>query len=220
MSMTNWAKHEIELACKRENPDWDGESFDYGCACYQSALKAYESLMDDEHSGTSFGFTKNILIRLLNELPLTPITDEDFKDVEPCFEKNGIVTKHGPRMSSLFRDEDAKGNVSYTDINRQYCIEINDERNTYHSGRVTKIINEMFPITMPYYPTTGKYKVYVETFLTNPANGDYDTQGVFYCITPKGERVDINRFFAEKDGEMVEITKEEYDERKKDKLCK
>jgi hypothetical protein len=27
----NWAEKEIELACKHENPDWDGESFDYGC---------------------------------------------------------------------------------------------------------------------------------------------------------------------------------------------
>ena len=65
MTMTDWAKHEVELACKRENPDWDGESFDYGCACYQSALKAYGSLMGDGHSGMSFGFTKNILIRFM-----------------------------------------------------------------------------------------------------------------------------------------------------------
>ena len=215
--MTNWAKREIELACKRENPDWDGKSFDYGCACYQSALKAYECLMSDRHSGASFGFTKNILIRLMNELPLTPITDEDFKDAVFCCEKDGVITEQCPRMGSLFRDKDADGNVKYNDMNRQYCIDISNNI-TYHWRRVSDIIDEMFPITLPYYPTIKKYKVCVESFLVNPDNGDYDTQGVLYCIIPEGERVEINRFFAEKDGEMVEITREEYVERKKNKL--
>lgn len=76
--MTKWAEREIAAACKRENPNWDGKSFDYGCSCYQSALKAYKSLMDDGHSGYSFSITKNILKKLLDEIPLSPITDEDF----------------------------------------------------------------------------------------------------------------------------------------------
>ena len=70
MSMTDWAEYEVKLACKKENPDWDGESFDYGCSCYQSALKAYKSIMEDDHSGFSYSITKNILKRLLDELPL------------------------------------------------------------------------------------------------------------------------------------------------------
>ena len=78
MTTNEWAEREIEIACKKENPNWDGKSFDYGCACYQSALKAYKSLCEDEHSGFSFGLTKNILIRLMDGLPLMPITDEDF----------------------------------------------------------------------------------------------------------------------------------------------
>lgn len=27
--MNNWAEREIEIACKRENPDWDYEAFYY-----------------------------------------------------------------------------------------------------------------------------------------------------------------------------------------------
>ena len=73
MTTEEWAEKEIEIACKKENPNWDGKSFDYGCACYQSALKAYKSLCEDDHSGFSFGLTKNILIRLMNGLPLKPI---------------------------------------------------------------------------------------------------------------------------------------------------
>ena len=35
-------RKEIELAIKRENPNWDGKSFDYGCCIYQNVLECYE----------------------------------------------------------------------------------------------------------------------------------------------------------------------------------
>lgn len=53
--MEQWAKREIELACKRERGDKDPELWDYGVACYKSAYKAYKSLLEDGHSGTSIG---------------------------------------------------------------------------------------------------------------------------------------------------------------------
>lgn len=51
MSMKEWAKREVDLACKHDNPDRKEGEFDYGCACYESALKAFTSLMEDGHSG-------------------------------------------------------------------------------------------------------------------------------------------------------------------------
>lgn len=229
MSMTDWAVREIELACKHENPNWDGKSFDYGCACYQSALKAYKTLMEDGHSGMSFSFTKNILIRLMNGLPLLPIKDEDFftetngkiipLDTEESLNKRGLKSSlQCPRMSSLFREETLDGKVTYTDVNRYYCKDIHNPNLTYSNGDAGRIIDESFPITMPYNPTVGKYVFYTEDFLFDKNNGDYDTKAYLYIRTPKGLRIDIYRYFAEKNGEWVEINKKEYEERKKNKL--
>ena len=53
MSMLEWAKREIEIACKSERGNNDPSEWDYGVACYESAFKAYKSLMEDEHSGCS-----------------------------------------------------------------------------------------------------------------------------------------------------------------------
>lgn len=39
MSMTEWAKREIEIAIKKERGDGDPNEWDYGCACYESAYK-------------------------------------------------------------------------------------------------------------------------------------------------------------------------------------
>lgn len=224
MSMSNWAEQECRIACKKENPkfDFDSDEFDYGCSCYKSALKAYRSLMDDGHSGASFGFTKNILIRLMDGQPLTPITDDDFFSVEcgteghplespEYLKERGLKSRlQCPRMSSLFREETLDGKVSYHDIDRAYFVNIEEPSDTYHSWN--GFIDDMFPITMPYMPEKGKYKIYAQTFLTDKKHGDFDTKGIFYVITPEGERVDINLFRTEgDDGEWKVITKEEYD---------
>lgn len=219
--MYEWAEQECRIACKKENPDFnfDSEDFDYGCSCYKSALKAYKSLCEDGHSSASFNFTKRILERLMSGHPLTPITDEDFFIVHPEYpvENDEWLAKHGlkseiqcPRMSSLFRTETLDGKVSYSDNNRAYCINIENPSDTYSSAK-DRVVDEFFPITMPYTPEKGRYKVYCQTFLIDKRNGDYDTQAILYFITPDGKRVDVNRYQTEKDGKMVDITKEEYE---------
>lgn len=225
----SWAEQECRLACKKENPnfDFDSDDFDYGCSCYKSALKAYKSLVEDEHSGMSFSFTRDILERLMRHEPLTPITDDDFKGGN-CIYSDKDLQEMGlkseiqcPRMSSLFRKETIDGEVTYNDLDRAYCIYIEKPSDTFSSS-ADNIVDELFPIKMPYLPEKGKYKVYVQTFLTDKKNGDFDTRGVIYLITPDGKRIDINRYYTEKNGEMVEISKDEYDEllkRRLDKIC-
>lgn len=223
MSLLQWAEQECRIACKKENPDFnfDSNDFDYGCSCYKSALKAYKSLTEDGHSGASWGFTKRILERLMDGQPLTPITDEDFflnqKEDMPHMSSDEWLKEHGlkselqcPRMSSLFRKEYLDGRIVYQDINRDYFIDIEDPSNTFSSN--SSFLDEMFPITMPYVPAKGKYKIYAQTFLCDEKNGDFDTKGILYVITPEGERVEVGIYMTERDGKMERINKEEYEE--------
>lgn len=222
MSMSEWAERECRIACKRENPnfDFDSDEFDYGCSCYKSALKAYKSLMEDGHSGASFGFTKNILIRLMEGQPLTPITDEDFfsGDEKPIVvEPDEYLKERGlkssiqcSRMTSLFRDEALDGKVTYHDVDRAYFVDIENPSNTYTS--CVSFLDELVPITMPYVPQNGKYKIYAQEFLTDKKNGDFDTRGVIYMTTPSGERIDLNLYYTEVDGKWTQIPKAQYDE--------
>lgn len=75
--LLDWAKREVELACKRENLERKEGEFNYGCACYESALKALKSLYEDEHNAFGIKMTQSILNRLINFQPLTPIEDTD-----------------------------------------------------------------------------------------------------------------------------------------------
>lgn len=228
MNMYNWAEQECRLACKKENPnfDFDSNDFDYGCSCYKSALKAYKCLVDDNHSGASFSFTRNILERLMRHKPLTPITDDDFKGGTLIYSDEDLASMglkseiQCPRMSSLFRKETLDGKITYSDVDRVYCVNVENPSDTFSCGMGTSIIDEMFPIQMPYLPEKGRYELYVQTFLTDKKNGDFDTRGVLYLITPDGKRIDINRFYTAKNGEMVEISKEEYDKLLEKRLYK
>lgn len=203
MTMREWAENEIRLACKRENPNWDGKSFDYGCSCYQSALKAYESLLDDGHSGFSFGLTKNILIRLMESLPLSPIEDSDFDECpELEWKKDGIKShKQCFRRSSLFREETLDGRVFYHDNDRVSFHDANGD-GWWHNRKATDIVDSMFPIAMPYTPSKKCFEVYGETFYmengidkSSEHVGEYNLIKMYYIITPTGERIELNRKF-------------------------
>ena len=216
----DWAEREVAIACGKENSIKKDREFDYDCAFYKSALKAFKSLCDDGHSGLSMKITQSILNRLINGQPLTPIEDTDDIWYERHHCKDGHKLYQCKRMSSLFKDVYADGTVEYSDNNRLYCVNINNPNDTYYSGLVRRIVDKMFPITMPYMQKT-LIKVYCEDLKKKKKNGDFDIIGVFYALkTENGERkkIEINRFFREtKDNEefdWVEISKEEYMQRK------
>lgn len=210
MNMTEWAEKEIEIACKRERGESTDE-WDYGCACYESALKAFKSLCEDGHSGFSISMTKHILNRLIEGKPLTPIYDTDDVWSSRCRPRDDYTSYQNMRMSSLFKDVYKDGSVKYHDINRFYCTTVSDPYSTWHNGFVSNLMHEMMPITMPYSP--GKdIRVVCEEFLYDPKCGDFDTMGVLYYVDDDRKH-DINRFFKEGEDSWVEISKEEYEER-------
>ena len=223
----SWAEREVRLACEHErhgNGTCDGE-FDYGVACYKSALKAYNSLAEDGHSGFSIGLTKNILNRLIEHKPLIPIEDTDDVWKEVCDEgmprHPEIRNYQCKRMGSLWKKIDENGNARYQDHARAVGIGI-DDKIPYTSGLTSHIYDDMYPITMPYMPDTEPAYIFTEELLTDRKNGDFDTTGIYYAQLPNGTKVDINRFFCEPpkdyDGELyygwLEISREEFEQRK------
>lgn len=223
-NMLDWAKREVGIACKKERENAKEGEFYYGCACYESALKAFESLLEDGRSGFSIQITQTILNRLLNGQPLTPIEDTDNIWSVSISIVKGVKSYQCKRMSSLFKDVYPDGTIKYHDVKGSYCLNINNPTVGYSFSLVRDIIDEMFPITMPYMPG-NPIKVYCEAFTTDEKNGDFDTVGVFYALRTedrKQEKIDINRFFRvpedDEPGAWTEISIEEYNERKARKV--
>ena len=196
MKMTEWAKKEVELFKEKQD--------DYGKLYADSALKSFLSLVEDGHSGLSIKITQNLLNRLINGQPLQPIEDKDFvqdpnmpQDSEEYLKENNLKSEiQCPRMPSLFRYEHLDGKIEYHDVNRAYCFNIDNPHITYTS-HLCKIIDELYPITMPYYPSVNKYKIAVENRLHDKSLGDYDLIRIVYIIKPNSEKEIINRCYQE-----------------------
>lgn len=211
MSRISWAEREVELACKKENPDRKEGEFDYGCACYESALKAFKSLMEDSHSGASILFTKEILIRLIEHKPLTEIEDVesgwDFLTRIP----NKLDEYRSNRMGSLFKEVYPDGTVKYHDVNRVHCIDQNDC--SYYNGFVSRIVHDLYPIKMPYFPESP-YVAFIEEYSYDPDNGDFDTLRLVKVQLPDGTVRELDKHYKQEGYTFVEIDVDEYVSRK------
>lgn len=181
MTMSELAKREIELFKAKQDV--------YGQMCADSAFKAFKSMAEDNHSGFSWNITSSILIRLLNDLPLTPITDDDFLEQnglvqeDPRYLKEqGLKSSLGcKRLCSVFRKETIDGIVTYLDVNRVVCYDEEDEKEIPFSSSVgSRLVDKMFPITMPYYPPVEKYIVMLK-----------DDKPI-WVKTPEGEKIMVN----------------------------
>lgn len=160
-----WAENEVKLAIK--NNKGEGETADeslesYVNLCYQSALKAYRSLCEDEHSGMSFHITASILKRLLDGKPLTPIEDtDDIWSLSLFGEDEDHRTYQCSRKFSLFKCVYKDGTVKYKDLDRAYGVDKNNPDITFGSNLIHKYIDEKYPIAMP-YTADDVYKIVQE----------------------------------------------------------
>ena len=77
-----WAENEIRIACEAERGDAMETAYDYGVFCYESALRAFRSLVKDGHTGMSIGITLNILNRLVKGQALTPMFGRNVLEAE------------------------------------------------------------------------------------------------------------------------------------------
>lgn len=212
MSMSEWAKNEVELAKIANSKDGD-ELDGYVCACYESALNVFNLLCSQGHSGMSIGITKDILVRLIAGKPLTPIEDTEDVWSDRAYENSdGTVTCQCKRMSSLFKHINLDGSVNYHDVDRVLCKNIKTAQ-TFHGGFESRWYDETHPITFPYYPYSEPVMIYVEEFLYDPKNGDFDTIKISYVVNPDGSRENVYKYFKETGLDFVEISKEEYEER-------
>lgn len=177
MNMKEWAKNEIELFSKA-NTKVDSE-FNYAESCAESALKAFDSVFDNDNTGYSFNNVKELFCRLIDGKPLTPIEDscdewEFFKE-DKC--NNSIF--RAKRMSGLFKFVDNKtGKVTYKDINR---VVIYDKKTKTYSYNETELFKEQIPeITMPYLPENDPYYICVSYCSA-------DNPEILFIKTPNGE---------------------------------
>lgn len=197
MANIEWAKEQCRLFTLNR---FDPEEQEYMALCCESALKAYQSLMNDGHSGMSITITRDILVKLINGEPLVKLEDRKGQWLthrDACFP---YVYSH-KYYPSLLKYIEADGSVYFIDNNRVICKYTNQNNGaSFSNGFIIRLVNDLMPITFPYNPTE-KYTALVSEYLTDRKNGDFDTLVLESIILPNGD----NRIFqwAYKTGDIT-----------------
>lgn len=206
----DWAWRELHHAM---SPDCST----YARLMLESAFRAYCSLLNDGHSGYSWSVTAMLLNRLAHRLPLSPVTDKDeWFESEPLDKDCDCKLYSTPRYPGLYKKVFTDGSIVYHDANRAEGIEA-DNLVSYNSRLVSEMVDEYLPITLPYYPSSSKVRVFTRSHLDKgfPGdNGDFNRTEVLYLVTPVGVKIDIYRTFVTPEyGDVVEISGDEIDDR-------
>lgn len=169
---------------------------------YSSALGAYAAVLQDNHSGSSWEITHSVVNRMLSELALTPVRDEDFVSLD---DEEPATTS---RQYGLFKRLELDGSVTYTDIHRVEGVYL-DTGEHFTSGLVRAVVDEMFPIKLPYYAPGTPYRVYVRTYCDKGFpndHHDFNREWLSHVVTPSGECVTIDRTWVHGLGGLTEVT--------------
>ena len=221
--MEMWVEREVKIAierekaadkedCEKRGKKYNSKDFSYGGAIYESALKAYKSLLKDGHSGMSWAFTTNVLDRMMQHKVLTPLqgTDDEWRESE-IRNEDGTVDYQNVRQTSLFKHVHPDGTVTYNDIDRAVCVDAEDKHDIHHFSLCTKVVDEMFPIEFPYMPGNKSYRVVDRIFSSTGKHGEFDTVGILRVECPDGEVKLVDRYYKEGEKEWIAIGKDEFE---------
>ena len=164
MKAIKWATQEVELAKNDMNS--------YHKRCFEAALNAYTAPSEIKHNGVSWEIRGHILKRLIDNLPLTPITHSNAE--WEAVEGNSTIFQT-KRMPSLLKEETENGTI-YKDSNRIKAIELSSG-DSFVIPAINEWVNQHYPITFPYYPPC-KYEFVV--YFSDVTDGNNGFIG--YCI--------------------------------------
>lgn len=97
-------------------------------------------------------------------------------------------------MSGLFKEIDGEGNITYSDVHRVVCVnKDNLQAPVWYNGFVSKIVNSIYPIKFPYYPSSDPIIAYMSEHTTS-LKEDFDTICIDSVKLDNGETVDVKDF--------------------------
>lgn len=213
MAHLEWAKEQCRLyTLKHHDPDEQR----YIDNCCKSALNAFESLLEDGHSGLSINITLRILNNLVDGRPLVLLENNKEDWIYDRTLDNVRYYTHRYYKSLTKRHHIDTGVDEFHDRNRFLCRpSISHDGVSWYNRFCSDIGHQMFPISFPYEPDVKPYKILVDEYLADRKNGDYDTMAIQSIITPDGQNRIVEQYFKEEDYEFVPISKSEFEERKK-----
>ena len=154
-----WLENEIEL--RKEDKTRTADEKDDDALYFNDCIKAYKSVMGIVDSSDSAEYVKNLLVRLIDRKPLTPIEnntgDWAFLVEDPRYFQH---KRYGSLLKKL---NGATGKYTYFDVDKYDVVDFKTNEKVYGAfvRDIIEYLSEKDPITFPYMPPTYNIKVYI-----------------------------------------------------------
>lgn len=198
----NNAKNEVKRLKLNNDCCYDKE-------CFNSALRALKSLTKDGHSGASIQYTMEILNRMVKGFPFSEITEQDeWETPHKYSESDDFSVSSCKRYNAVYKRIYDDGRVVYSDINRACAFDVDFPDLPSWTGTATNLFDQLYPITLPYFPADNKYRIAVKEYddkediirILKEYNVEYSNEKLIiyfdYIITPSGNRIDVKKYFV------------------------
>lgn len=146
----------------------------------RNVLELLEVFRKQEHSGFSASYTINILKRLVDNKPLSPLTGED-DEWGDSLTLGDVQTQQNKRCSSVFRD-----NFDNSTAHDIYDIAFSDNGGITWFGSEAKARIYRKPIQFPWMPPSEPRKIYIKYVEDVPPG---ETSDNFIDITDNPEEI-------------------------------
>ena len=187
------------------------------------AMSIFKRMFDQKPSKQHIILVKGLLNRMTSELPLYPITMEDFNNTVASEIRDKL--KHTcARYEALTATKNSDGTgFTYSDSKRVVFYDqslINQEESSsivdiLHSRAnypsiALKLVDDLFPITLPYMPG-DKYEVFGSSYSFKLAEGEPDLVEIDFIKTPNGQLVKVDQYYRKtRDGKYIEVDFENF----------
>lgn len=195
------AKNEVKRLKFSEDCRYDKE-------CFNSALRALKSLTRDGYSAMSIQYTMNILTRMVDRLPLSEITEQDeWETPHKYSESDNFSISSCKRYTAVYKRIYDDGRVVYLDVNRACAFDVDFPDAPSWTGTATTLFDQLYPITLPYYPATNKYRMAVKEYdekedlvrILKEYNMEYSDEKLIiyfdHFIDQANNKLDIKKYF-------------------------
>lgn len=223
MNLLRQAENELDIyekqvqASTADSTDWKyAKSMIW---CLRRLCRAVFPIIEKQgHSDSSYAVLMSMFIQLLWGKPLSALTDnfDEFNEIteEQIDDESNVTLYQSKRVSSFFMRVHKDGSKTFSDIDRVICT---DGNTTWTNGYITKYVDSIYPITVPYMPERYIAEVNEYLLYDAPDKGDFDTIELVSIKFPDGT-VDTKHsavFTCHGDMETFEkITKKEFQARK------
>lgn len=146
---------------------------------------------------------------MVNGRPFSEITEQDeWETPHKYSESYNFSISSCKRYNAVYKRIYDDGHIVYSDVNRVCAFDVDFPDSPSWTGTVTNLFDQLYPITLPYFPADNKYRMAVKEYddeedivrILKEHDIEHSSEKLIiyfdHFINPIGNRIDVKKYFV------------------------